>query len=181
MADKLACKMPECVGMIDLNKKVSLQASGMPSAIFFACGMCGRIHSRNGNLIYNSQGVSIYRREDGTTFLVKEKPVFEVGKKYKTKWPLYVQIKSVISDENDEELEWTDLGPETPLIFDSETDEGEFWFHDECGIMYLLDRGDLNGVEKHEMPIVFVVGNTYKTKCHTPCLPGRHRWGLYVY
>lgn len=174
MTDKMACKMPECAGKIDLNKVVNLQASGMTSAIFFACGVCGRVHSRNGNLIYNSQGVSIYRREDGTTYLVNEKPVFEVGKKYKTKWPLYVQHESIsFNEENDDDREWVDIGPETPLTFDGDTDDGQYRFHDECGIKYLLDRGDLNGVEKHEMPIMFVVGSTYKTKCHTHvCLEG---------
>lgn len=174
MAEEVKCKMEGCDGKIDLEKKVILQTGCSSSSLFFACGACGRVHSVNGDLIFNRPGASIYLREDGFVDYVNEAS-FEIGKKYRTNRPLYVCIEPAdLQDEVDDDPEWVDLGEETHLVFDGMSEDQMYRFHDESGIKYRLDLGDAVGVDKEVMPIDFVVGNTYKAKCHIhACMEGK--------
>jgi len=166
MAVELACKVSGCKGKIDWN--LGTVEKGL---VFFPCSECGRLYTKNSNMVYDDRGKALFRRDDGTTIADAE-ITLEKGRRYKNSRQLYVRLEALtVGDMEDDDPEWVDIGPETPLIYDGEMDE-DFRFHDECGIRYLLDWGDVLGFEKF-MPIEFVTGKTYRTMRHTHvCLEG---------
>lgn len=143
MPDSLVCKMSGCGGVIG-DGTVSLQTGCHSSSPCRACNKCGRVHSYDGYLMFNRPGAAVYLREDGLE-LVMEPKIFEPGKAYLNTGYLYVCLES---KEEDGIPEMVNLGPDTPLIFDGMDVNQMFRFHDECGIKYLLHRGDVNCVEE---------------------------------
>lgn len=144
MTGSLVCKMPDCGGMLG-NETISLQTGCYSCSPCRACSKCGRVHSYDGFLMFNRTGEAVYLREDGLE-LVFEPMSFEVGKSYLNTGYLYVSIEGKEEDNYDPEM--VDLGPDTPLVFDGMDTNKVFRFHDECGIKYLLHRGDVNCVEE---------------------------------
>lgn len=151
MTDPLVCKMPECGGMLG-DGTISLQTGCDMSSLCRACDKCGRVHSYDGFLMFNRPGSAVYLR-NGSLEHIMEPITFDIGNKYKSTGYLYVCLEG---KEEDGIPEMVDLGPDTPLVYDGLDENGMFRFHDECGIKYLLHRGDVNFVEALPAPKYFI-------------------------
>ena len=145
-----SCKMPGCGGVIDIDKGIVLQTGCDSYTTFYACDKCGRVHSYEGELIFNRPGAAAYRREDGSLELV-ESISFEVdktfvpGKKYRTTAHVDVCLEGP-----DGECVAADLVEPvngTILIFDS-IDGDKYRFHVEDGTEYHLHANDLDKIEE---------------------------------
>jgi hypothetical protein len=146
MADPVICKMPDCGGEIDLKKYVTLQTGCNSYSSFYPCDKCGRIHSSDGDLIFNRPGAAVYRREDGSIDLVMEPISFDPGKTYVTNGYLYIWPENEETD-GSEASDPIELKVGTSLIFDN-MDGETFCFHGEDGTGYRLHRGDVNSVKE---------------------------------
>ncbi len=137
--------MPNCGGTLG-DKTFPLQTGCYSTSPCRACSVCGRVHSYGGGLMFNRPGAALYLR-DNKFELVMEPVGFNQGETYVSPGYLYVCLDG---KEEDGIPEMTDLGPETPLIFDGLNENQMFRFHDECGIKYLLHRGDVNFIKKKQ-------------------------------
>jgi hypothetical protein len=139
---KLFCKMPGCGGVLEKNT-FPMRTGCHSFSPCRACSKCGRVHSYDGHLMFNRQGAAVYLRHN--IELIMEPVSFEQGKTYTNTGYLYVTLEG---KEKDGIPEMVDLGPNTPLTFDGQDADEMFRFHDECGINYLLHRGDVNCIEE---------------------------------
>ena len=141
---RLVCKMKGCEGTVYRRKKIMLQTGCDAYSLFYACRKCGRVHSQNGEIIFNRPGAAVYFL-NGKIEHILEPISFEIGKTYTSPGYLYICLE----DEKEDGMpRMVDLGPETPLIFDGMGEDAMFRFHDELGTKYLLHRGDVNYIEE---------------------------------
>ena len=143
MTDSLVCFMPDCDGILG-SETFPLQTGCSSFSPCRACTKCGRVHSYDGHLMFNRPGAALYLK-DNRLELVMEPISFDVGTTYQSRGYLYVNLEG---KEEDGIPEMVNLEPDMPLIFDGINEDQMFRFHDECGIKYLLHRGDVNFIEK---------------------------------
>lgn len=145
MTDNLVCIMPGCNGTLG-NATIPFRTGCSSFSPCRACSKCGRIHSYDGYLMFMRPGPAIYLKGEQIEYVLE--PVsFNQGETYQSNGYLFVCL-----DGKDEDgiPEMVDLGPNTPITFDGMNEDQMFRFHDECGIKYLLHRGDVNFIEKKQ-------------------------------
>lgn len=145
MPELLVCEMPDCDGVLD-GETVILQTGCFSSSPFRSCSKCGRVHSYEGFLTFNRPGAAVYVRE-GVVELVMEPIAFETDKIYLTIGYLLVCLEG---KEEDGVPELVDLEPDMLIVYDGMDADHMFRFHDEKGIRYLLNRGNVNGVKERK-------------------------------